>query len=80
MPQAPLPTTQTFTWDFTDAAGNKVAKGNYKVCVEATLKNEYRILMTYLEKTDPDAFVTIYSVHEVHYRPKPRRQRVKETK
>ena len=35
---------QTFTWDFTDAAGNKVAKGNYKVCVEATLKNEYRIL------------------------------------
>ena len=35
---------QTFTWDFTDTAGNKVAKGNYKVCVEATLKNEYRIL------------------------------------
>jgi len=37
---------QTFTWDFTDTAGNKVAKGNYKVCVEATLKNEYRILYT----------------------------------
>ena len=35
---------QTFTWDFTDAAGNKVANGTYKVCVEATLKNEYRIL------------------------------------
>lgn len=35
---------QTFTWDFTDTAGNKVAKGNYNVCVEATLKNEYRIL------------------------------------
>lgn len=35
---------QTFTWDFTDNAGNKVAKGNYKVCIEATLKNEYRIL------------------------------------
>ena len=34
-------------------------------------KTEYRILMNYLEKTDPDAFVTIYSVHEVHYRPKP---------
>lgn len=37
---------QTFTWDFTDTAGNKVTKGNYKVCVEATLKNEYRILYT----------------------------------
>ena len=34
-------------------------------------KQEYRALMSYLEKTDPDAFVTIYSVHEVHYRPKP---------
>ena len=33
-------------------------------------KQEYRTLMTYLEKTDPNAFVTIYSVHEVHYRPK----------
>ena len=43
-------------------------------------KNEYRILMTYLEKTDPNAFVTIYSVHEVHYLPKPRRQLVKNMK
>lgn len=34
-------------------------------------KQEYRALMTYLEKADPNAFVTIYSVHEVHYRPKP---------
>ena len=38
-------------------------------------KTEYRILMGYLEKTDPDAFVTIYSVHEVHYRPKPVKRR-----
>lgn len=38
-------------------------------------KTEYRILMNYLEKTDPDAFVTIYSVHEVHYRPKPVKRR-----
>ena len=37
-------------------------------------KSEYRILMSYLEKTDPDAFVTIYTVHEVHYKPKPRRK------
>ncbi len=35
---------QTFIWDFTDSDGKKVAKGNYKVCVEATLKNEYRLL------------------------------------
>lgn len=38
-------------------------------------KQEYRALMSYLEKTDPDAFVTIYSVHEVHYRPKPIQRR-----
>ncbi len=37
---------QTFIWDFTDASGNKVAKGDYKVCVEATLKNEYKLLYT----------------------------------
>lgn len=35
---------QTFVWDFTDSEGNKVSKGNYKVCVEATLKNEYKLL------------------------------------
>ena len=28
---------QTFVWDFTDAKGKPVAKGNYKVFVEATL-------------------------------------------
>ena len=28
---------QTFKWDFTDAKGKPVAKGNYKVLVEATL-------------------------------------------
>ena len=28
---------QTFKWDFTDAKGKPVAKGNYKVFVEATL-------------------------------------------
>ena len=39
-------------------------------------KQEFRILMTYLEKVDPDAFVTIYTVHEVHYRPKPLRKRI----
>lgn len=34
---------QTFTWDFTDDEGKRVAKGTYKVFVEATLKNECRI-------------------------------------
>lgn len=33
-------------------------------------KNEYRLLMNYLQKTDPDAFVTIYKVNEVIYKPK----------
>lgn len=35
---------QTFCWDFTDSQGKKVSEGNYKICLEATLKNEYKIL------------------------------------
>lgn len=35
-------------------------------------KNEYALLMSYLLKTDPSAFVTVYTVSEVIYRPKPR--------
>jgi uncharacterized membrane-anchored protein YitT (DUF2179 family) len=33
-------------------------------------KNEFRHLMDYLRKTDPKAFVTVYSVNEIHYQPK----------
>ncbi len=33
---------------------------------------EYRKLMEYLKKTDPTAFVTVYSVNEVNYKPKKR--------
>ena len=33
-------------------------------------KNEYLKLMTYLKKTDPDAFVTVYSVNDMMYKPK----------
>ena len=33
-------------------------------------KSEYRLLMNYIQKVDPDAFVTIYNVNEVIYRPK----------
>jgi len=33
-------------------------------------KNEYAKLMTFIEKVDSEAFVTIYTVHRVLYRPK----------
>ena len=34
--------------------------------------SEYRKLMEYLKKTDPTAFVTVYSVNEISYQPKRR--------
>lgn len=33
-------------------------------------KNEFAHLMNYLTKTDPNAFVTVYNVNEIFYRPK----------
>ena len=33
-------------------------------------KNEYRRLMDFIRKTDPKAFVTVYSVNEICYQPK----------
>lgn len=33
-------------------------------------KHEYRLLMDYVRRTDPKAFVTVYSVNEVSYQPK----------
>ena len=33
-------------------------------------KNEYRLLMDYIRKVDPKAFVTVYSVSEMRYQPK----------
>jgi uncharacterized membrane-anchored protein YitT (DUF2179 family) len=33
-------------------------------------KHEYRSLMEYVHKTDPTAFVTVYSVNEIRYQPK----------
>lgn len=33
-------------------------------------KNEYSKLMNFIAKTDPDAFVTVYNVNEVIYKPK----------
>ncbi len=37
-------------------------------------KQEYRNLMNYVEKTDPNSFVTVLSVSELMYRPKPVRK------
>ena len=33
-------------------------------------KHEYRKLMEFVRKTDPKAFVTVYSVNEIRYQPK----------
>ena len=33
-------------------------------------KQEYRLLMDFVRKTDPQAFVTVYSVSEMRYLPK----------
>ena len=33
-------------------------------------KNEYRKLMEFVKKTDPKAFVTVYSVNDIRYQPK----------
>ena len=33
-------------------------------------KNEYAKLMTFIEKVDPTAFVTVYTVNKIIYRPK----------
>ena len=35
-------------------------------------KQEYRRLMDYMKKTDPKAFVTVYSVSHINYQPKVR--------
>ena len=36
-------------------------------------KSEYRKLMEFIRKTDPKAFVTVYSVNEIRYQPKIRK-------
>ena len=33
-------------------------------------KQEYNALMDYVKETDPGAFITVYSVNEINYRPK----------
>ena len=33
-------------------------------------KREYGVLMQYIRRTDPDAFVTVSTINEVMYKPK----------
>jgi len=52
-----------------DAIGayDKVTRREINVIVD---KQEYRMLMEYMKKTDPKAFMTVYSVNEISYQPK----------
>lgn len=48
-------------------AYDKTTRREINVIVD---KQEYRLLMDYMKKTDPKAFVTVYSVNEINYQPK----------
>lgn len=48
-------------------AYNKVVRREINVIVD---NQEYKKLMDYIRKTDPKAFVTVYSVNEISYQPK----------
>jgi len=48
-------------------AYDKTTRREINVIVD---KQEYRLLMDYMKKTDPKAFVTDYSVNEINYQPK----------
>ena len=41
-------------------------------------KNEYRLLMDFVKRVDPKAFVTVYSVNELRYQPKIRTEKTKD--
>jgi len=48
-------------------AYDKTTRREINVIVD---KQEYRALMDYMRKTDPKAFITVYSVNEINYQPK----------
>ena len=48
-------------------AYDKTVRREINVIVD---KEEYRALMDYMKKTDPKAFMTVYSVNEINYQPK----------
>lgn len=42
----------------------------HKEIIAIVDNNEYKRLMDYMKKTDPSAFITVYSINEVSYQPK----------
>lgn len=54
-------------YEATGAYDNKVRKE----IITIVDNQEYKKLMDYIRKTDPTAFVTVYSVNEISYQPKP---------
>ena len=54
-------------YEATGAYDNKVRKE----IITIVDNQEYKKLMDYVRKTDPTAFVTVYSVSEISYQPKP---------
>ena len=45
-------------------------KKMHKEIIAIVDNNEYKQLMAYMKKTDPTAFITVYSINEVSYQPK----------
>ena len=45
-------------------------KKMHKEIIAIVDNNEYKSLMDYMKKTDPTAFITVYSINEVSYQPK----------
>lgn len=53
-------------YEATGAYDNKIRRE----IITIVNKSEYSRLMNYISKTDPDAFVTVYAVNEIIYKPK----------
>jgi len=54
---------------------NQITKERYNMdkhneIITIVDKQEYQKLMRFLNHTDPDAFITVYSVHDMRYKPK----------
>ena len=67
--------TQFILYDLHSGASLYDATGAYDNVVRREIitivdKQEYKKLMDYVRKTDPTAFVTVYSVNEISYQPK----------
>lgn len=51
-------------------AGNPLVQSLFKEIITIVDKQEYKVLMDYVRKIDPKAFVTVYSVSDMRYQPK----------